>query len=106
MKGIQRDDVIIYVNDLEVAKYGSQGQNRTALLSLKLADYEVLKEVKRENPVLLLDDIMSELDGQRISYLLKYIENCQSIITTTDSSFVKEVKNIKISKVLSGRLEI
>ena len=55
---------------------------------------------------MLLDDIMSELDGQRISYLLKYIENCQSIITTTDSSFVKEVKNIKISKVLSGRLEI
>lgn len=106
MKGIQRDDVIIYVNNLEVAKYGSQGQNRTALLSLKLADYEVLKEVKHENPILLLDDIMSELDEQRISYLLKYIENCQSIITTTDSSFVKEVKNIKISKVLSGRLEI
>lgn len=106
LKGIQRDDIIIYVNGVEVSKYGSQGQNRTALLSLKLADFEVLREVKKENPILLLDDIMSELDSDRISFLLKYIEKYQSIITTTDASFVKEVNNIKISKVLKGTLEI
>ena len=52
------------------------------------------------------DDIMSELDDHRINFLLKYIENYQSIITTTDSSFVENVDNIKISKVSNGRLEI
>ena len=106
IKGIQRDDLIIYINDLEVEKYGSQGQNRTALLSLKLANFEVLKEIKEEEPVLLLDDIMSELDENRINFLLKYIEKYQSIITTTDSKFVKGVDNINILKVLNGRLEI
>lgn len=105
IKGIQRDDINIYVNNLEVGKYGSQGQNRTALLTLKLADFEVLKEEKEELPILLLDDIMSELDSTRINYLLKYIENYQSIITTTDSSFVENVDNIQILKVLNGTLE-
>lgn len=105
IKGIQRDDINIYVNNKEVSKYGSQGQNRTALLTLKLADFEVLKEEKEEMPILLLDDIMSELDSTRINYLLKYIENYQSIITTTDESFVENVDNIQILKVLNGRLE-
>ena len=90
---------------MEVGKYGSQGQNRTALLTLKLADFEVLKDEKEDRPILLLDDIMSELDSTRINYLLKYIENYQSIITTTDSSFVENVDNIQILKVLNGRLE-
>ena len=57
-------------------------------------------------PILLLDDIMSELDNNRISFLLKYIERYQSIITTTDDTFVKNVQNIKISKVSNGTLEI
>ena len=105
VKGIQRDDINIFVNEREVSNFGSQGQNRTALLTLKLADFEVLKEEKEEMPVLLLDDIMSELDSTRINYLLKYIENYQSIITTTDESFVENVDNIQILKVLNGRLE-
>ena len=105
IKGIQRDDINIYINSKEVGKYGSQGQNRTALLTLKLANFEVLKEEKEETPILLLDDIMSELDSNRINYLLKYIENYQSIITTTDSTFVNNVENIQILKVLNGRLE-
>lgn len=106
IKGIQRDDILIYVNDVEVNKFGSQGQNRTALLTLKLANFEVLMEEKDEIPILLLDDIMSELDKDRISFLLKYIEKYQSIITTTDDTFVKDVQNIKISKVSNGTLEI
>ena len=106
IKGIQRDDFIICINDLEVNKFGSQGQKRTALLSLKLANFEVLKEEKNEIPILLLDDIMSELDNERIAFLLKYIENYQSIITTTEASFVKDIERIKILKVSNGRLEI
>lgn len=106
IKGIQRDDILIFVNEVEVNKFGSQGQNRTALLTLKLSNFEVLMEEKEEIPILLLDDIMSELDRDRISFLLKYIEKYQSIITTTDDTFVKDVQNIKISKVSNGTLEI
>ncbi len=106
IKGIQRDDIIINVNDLEVSKFGSQGQKRTALLTLKLANFEVLIDEKGDIPILLLDDIMSELDSNRISFLLKYIEKYQSIITTTDASFIKDIGNIKILKVSNGRLEI
>lgn len=106
IKGIQKDDIVMKINDMEIQKYGSQGQNRTVMLVLKLANFEVLKELKEEEPILLLDDIMSELDENRINFLLKYIENYQSIITTTDSSFIKNVENIKISKVSNGILEI
>lgn len=105
IKGIQRDDIEIYVNDNDVAKFGSQGQKRTALLTLKLANFELLKEQKGETPILLLDDIMSELDSKRINYLLKYIEKYQSIITTTEDTFVRGIDNIKIYKVSNGRLE-
>ena len=105
LKGIQRDDMIILVNKMEVGKYGSQGQNRTAMLTLKLADFEVLIDEKEETPILLLDDIMSELDQNRIQFFLQYIEQYQSIVTTTDAAFVKDVENIKISKVFQGTLE-
>ncbi len=105
IKGIQRDDLEIYINEKEVSKFGSQGQKRTALLTLKLANFELLKELKQEIPILLLDDIMSELDSKRINFLLKYIENYQSIITTTEDTFVKDISNIKIYKVSNGGLE-
>lgn len=105
IKGIQRDDLEIYVNEKEVAVYGSQGQKRTALLTLKLANFELLKEEKGEVPILLLDDIMSELDSKRINYMLKYIENYQSIITTTEDTFARNIENIKIFKVSNGTLE-
>ncbi|MDF2866023.1 MAG: recF [Clostridia bacterium] len=104
-KGLQRDDIEIFINKFEVNKYGSQGQNRTALLTLKLSNFEVLKEIKNETPILLLDDIMSELDSKRIRFLLKYIENYQSIITTTEQGFIESLENIKIYKILNGHLQ-
>ena len=102
IKGIQRDDIQILIDEKEVGVYGSQGQKRTALLTLKLANFELLKDVKNENPILLLDDIMSELDGNRINFLLEYIENYQSIITTTEDTFVRGIKNIKFFDVKNG----
>lgn len=105
-KGLQKDDIKISINDFEVNKYGSQGQNRTALLTLKLANFEVLKDIKDESPILLLDDIMSELDSKRIKFLLKYIENYQSVITTTEQGFVEDIKNIKIFKVKNGTCKL
>ena len=105
VKGIQRDDLVVDVNEKDVSVFGSQGQKRTALLSLKLANFELLKEELGQTPILLLDDIMSELDSKRINFMLKYIENYQSIITTTEDTFVSGISNIKIFKVSKGTLE-
>ncbi len=105
VKGVQKDDIEFYINDLSAQKFGSQGQARTVLLTLKLANFEILKEVKNTNPILLLDDIMSELDNNRIRYLFEYIKDYQSIITTTDEGTLKDIKNIKISKISNGHLQ-
>ena len=104
-KGIQRDDIEVYINDLEVKTYGSQGQNRTALLTLKLSELEILKDEKEEVPILLLDDVLSELDNNRIEYLLDYIKNYQTIITTTEIDTLKHLCNISFYKVLGGKVE-
>lgn len=91
--GIHRDDFIIYINNEPVNIYGSQGQNRTAILSLKLAELNVIYEDIGEYPVLLLDDFMSELDEKRISNFLNNIKDIQVIITCT--------KNLKIKNSIS-----
>lgn len=83
-KGIHRDDFTIYINGKEVNIYGSQGQNRTAILSLKLAELNVVYDEIGEYPILLLDDFMSELDEKRRRNFLENIENTQIIITGTD----------------------
>ncbi len=83
-KGIHRDDFNIYINDNLVNVYGSQGQHRTAVLSLKMCELEIIKEEIGESPILLLDDFMSELDAKRRSNFLKNIGNTQVIITCTD----------------------
>lgn len=82
--GIQRDDLKIYINDRETKTYASQGQQRTAVLSLKMAQMEHVNEIRGEYPVLLLDDIMSELDISRRQFLTEKIKGKQVIITCTD----------------------
>ncbi len=104
-KGIQRDDIEVKINNIDVKVYGSQGQNRTALLTLKLTELEILKDEKEDTPILLLDDVLSELDNNRIDYLLKYIENYQTIITTTEIESLKHLNNISFYKILDGRVE-
>lgn len=104
-KGVQRDNFEVYVNDLEVGTYGSQGQKRTALLTLKLSELEILKDEKEDTPILLLDDVLSELDNSRIEYLLKYIESYQTVITTTEIDTLKHLCNISFYKVLGGKVE-
>ena len=92
-KGIQRDDFMIYINGEPINVYGSQGQHRTAILSLKLCELKIIKEEIGENPILLLDDFMSELDDKRIKNFLKHIKNTQVIITCT-----KEIEEDTIDK--------
>ncbi len=101
-KGIHRDDFIIYINDKELRIYGSQGQHRTSILSLKLAEVEIIKEEIGETPILLLDDFMSELDEKRREHFLEKIENTQVIITCTDKINLAN-KNILIYNVKSGK---
>lgn len=81
--GPHRDDLGFMVNDIDIRKYGSQGQQRTAALSLKLAQIQLVKEVMKESPILLLDDVLSELDSSRKIYLLESIKSTQTIITCT-----------------------
>ncbi len=83
-KGVHRDDFMIYINGKEVEIYGSQGQNRTAVLSLKLAELQVIYDDIGEYPILLLDDFMSELDSKRRKNFLDNIKNIQVIITCTE----------------------
>ena len=89
--GIQRDDFVIYINDEPVNIYGSQGQHRTAILSLKLCELNIIKEEIGENPILLLDDFMSELDEKRISNFLKNIKETQVIITCTKKIEIEDL---------------
>ena len=102
-KGIHRDDFVISINDKELSVYGSQGQHRTVILSLKLAELNIVKEEIGEEPILLLDDFMSELDKNRIKSFLDKIENTQVIITCTEK-FEVENKNILIYNVKDGKV--
>lgn len=104
--GPQRDDLIFMVNDMDVKKYGSQGQQRTVALSLKLAEIQLVKKIINDNPILLLDDVMSELDGGRRDSLLSYISDIQTIITCTGyDDFIKERLSIdRIYKVSQGTI--
>lgn len=83
-KGIHKDDFLIKINDKLVSTYGSQGQHRTAILSLKICELQVIYDEIGEYPILLLDDFMSELDEKRRNSLLDNIKNIQVIITCTE----------------------
>ena len=102
-KGIHRDDFNITINDKDLSTYGSQGQHRTAILSLKMAELDIIYEEIGEYPILLLDDFMSELDEKRRKHLLEKIENIQVIITCTDKIKL-ENKNILIYNVKDGKV--
>ena len=102
-KGIHRDDINIYINDKLVGIYGSQGQNRTTVLSLKISELQVIYDEIGEYPILLLDDFMSELDEKRRSKLLENIENTQVIITCTDKIYLND-NNCKIFNVRNGQV--
>lgn len=105
--GPHRDDFCFMVNGVDIRKYGSQGQQRTAALSLKLAEIELVKKVTGDLPVLLLDDVLSELDSNRQNYLLNSIGDIQTIITCTGlDEFINNRFEIdKIFKVTNGIIE-
>ena len=105
--GPHRDDVSFFINNIEAKKFASQGQQRTIVLSLKLAELELIKEKIEDTPVLLLDDVLAELDNIRQNYLLNTIgTNIQTIITSVDTLHFDEkyLENVEIFKISNGTL--
>ena len=104
LAGPHRDDISFVVNGIDIRRFGSQGQQRTAALSLKLAEIELVKYLVKDYPVLLLDDVLSELDGSRQEHLLAWIDHIQTMITCTGlEDFLSHRFPIdKIYKVVEG----
>ena len=105
--GIHRDELIFSVNGADCRIYGSQGQQRTASLSAKLAEVRFIRTHKGHDPILLLDDVLSELDKDRQRFLLESMENVQIIMTCTGSEDIlnKAPAGSKIMRVTNGRVE-
>lgn len=92
--GPHRDDLDFQINKLSAKTYGSQGEMRTVILALKLGEIDLIREHKKNNPLLLLDDVFSELDKYRTEYLMNSIKDVQTFITSTDN-VIEDLKNLK-----------
>lgn len=97
--GPHRDDILIKINDKEVRAFGSQGQKRSAVLTMKLSEVELIKNETNHYPILLLDDVYSELDQNRKNYLSRLFKNVQTFITTTDVDSIGDLSNLDIEKI-------
>lgn len=106
--GPHRDDLSFLVNGVDIRKFGSQGQQRTAALSLKLSEIELVKHTVNDAPILLLDDVLSELDSSRQNYLLNSINNVQTLITCTGlDEFINHRFSInRIYRVTDGNVTV
>jgi DNA replication and repair protein RecF len=103
--GPHRDDLILKVNDKDLRNFGSQGQQRTSILALKLAELEFLMSETGEYPVLLLDDVMSELDRRRREQLLLFIhDRIQTFITATDRHAFPDTISGRYYQVTAGKV--
>lgn len=102
--GPHRDDIAVFVNGIDLRSFGSQGQQRTGVLALKLSELEFIRSETGEYPILLLDDVMSELDADRRKKLLEFIqkESIQTVITATDTAYFPDNSIGKYYHVSSG----
>ena len=106
--GPHRDDLCFMNGDIDIRKYGSQGQQRTCALSLKLAEIELVKNIIGDSPILLLDDVLSELDRSRQNHLLDSIDDIQTIITCTGiEEFIDSRLTLdRIFRISGGRISL
>lgn len=104
--GPHRDDILIYINGIDAKSFGSQGQQRTSVLTIKFASLKIIKERTGEYPVLLLDDVLSELDFSRKKYILSSIQDIQTIITCTGIEDINEYldERSKVFRVKEGNI--
>lgn len=105
--GPHRDDITFFINGSEATKYASQGQQRTVVLALKLSELDIITEKTGDEPILLLDDVLAELDDLRQNYLLKSInDRTQTVITSVDTILFEDefLKDVKIYKIDNGNI--
>lgn len=105
--GPHRDDIVFYINNQEATKFASQGQQRTIVLALKLSELDIITDKTGDEPILLLDDVLAELDDLRQNYLLKSINsNTQTIITSVDTLLFEDefLKDVQIYKIENGKI--
>lgn len=105
--GPHRDDILMTINNKDLKTYGSQGQQRTVVLSIKLSEVELIKKERGIYPVLLLDDVFSELDEERRKYLIEFFKDMQTLITVTDAVDLRgmEENEKSIFHIESGNLK-
>lgn len=106
-KGPHRDDFQVKINGIDIRHYGSQGQQRSAALSLKLSEIRLVKKIIKDTPILLLDDVLSELDNSRQKMLLQSIENVQTFLTCTgmDGLIEHQFPVNRVFHIVDGRIE-
>ncbi|MCQ2485912.1 MAG: DNA replication/repair protein RecF [Clostridia bacterium] len=103
--GPHKDDLAIYLNDMDARSFGSQGQQRSCALSLKISEASILKKITGEQPIALLDDVMSELDSKRQKYLIKFFEGWQVFVTCCDRSHLRKIDSDKTFKIVDGKVK-
>lgn len=103
-KGIHKDDIMLKIGDIDIRKYGSQGQKKTATIALKLSEIDIIYEMKKEYPIVILDDIFSELDITRRKMIVDKLYNIQTFITTTEKIDIN--KDIQYFEVKNKNVEI
>lgn len=101
-KGPHRDELEIKINEKSARQFSSQGQQRSAVLAIKLAETELVRQTIGEDPIILLDDVLSELDGKRQSYLLRSIPRKQVFITCCETELTKKLKAEKVFEISDG----
>ena len=103
--GPHKDDLNILLSGMDARSYGSQGQQRSCALALKLSEASILKKYSGEQPIALLDDVMSELDSKRQKYLIKYFDGWQVFVTCCDRSHLRKIKSDKTFKIADGKVK-
>lgn len=102
--GPHRDDISFFINGISARSYGSQGQQRSVVLALKLAEAKVMEAITGDKPVMFLDDVMSELDENRQDYILNHLKEQQVFITCCDPNTIKQLKQGALFKIHQGEL--
>ena len=105
--GPHKDDFVCLLDGRDVRTFGSRGEFRSIVLSLKLAEIEFIKNETKKTPVLLLDDVFSELDSDRRKFLLQTVRNQQTILTTTDDEYLKDFGGVdfKVIEISEGKIK-
>lgn len=103
--GSQRDEIDIIINGKDTKKFGSQGQQRSAILNIKLANVNLIENTSQDKAIILFDDVFSELDEKRSNFLLENLGEFQTIITATNTKSLDGVNRSKIRKIKDGRIK-